>query len=130
MNDIELLDKRITNLEKLREKDRENVEKHNIDLALILQELKNITKSMESLSKNWEEAVKKSEEKSHEEYTDLLKRVEQLEKKHNQDKENLENLVDERTVEKDSKEYNEIRMKIILAIITTILGFILGLILK
>lgn len=130
MNDIELLDKRITNLEKLREKDRENVEKHNIDLALILQELKNITKSMESLSKNWEEAVKKSEEKSHEEYTDLLKRVEQLEKKHNQDKENLENLVDERTVEKDSKEYNEIRMKIILAIITTILGFVLGLILK
>lgn len=130
MNDIELLDKRITNLEKLREKDRENVEKHNIDLALILQELKNITKSMESLSKNWEEAVKKSEEKSHEEYTDLLKRVEQLERKHNQDKENLENLVDERTVEKDSKEYNEIRMKIILAIITTILGFVLGLILK
>ena len=58
MNDIELLDKRITNLEKLREKDRENVEKHNIDLALILQELKNITKSMESLSKNLEEAVK------------------------------------------------------------------------
>lgn len=130
MNDIELLDKRITNLEKLREKDRENVEKHNIDLALILQELKNITKSMESLSKNWEEAVKKSEEKSHEEYTDLLKRVEQLEQKHNQDKENLENLVDERTVEKDSREYNEIRMKIILAIITTILGFVLGLILK
>ena len=130
MNDIELLDKRITNLEKLREKDRENVQKNNIDLALILQELKNITKSMESLSKNWEEAVKKSEEKSHEEYVDLLKRVEQLEKKHNQDKENLENLIDERTVEKDSKEYNEIRMKIILAIITAILGFVLGLILK
>lgn len=130
MNDIELLDKRITNLEKLREKDRENVQKNNIDLALILQELKNITKSMESLSKNWEEAVKKSEEKSHEEYVDLLKRVEQLEKKHTQDKENLENLIDERTVEKDSKEYNEIRMKIILAIITAILGFVLGLILK
>lgn len=130
MNDIQLLDKRITNLEKLREKDRENVEKHNIDLALILQELKNITKSMENLSRNWEEAVKKSEEKSHEEYVDLFRRVEQLEKKHNQDKEILENLVDERTVEKDSKEYNEIRMKIILAIITTILGFVLGLILK
>lgn len=130
MNDIQLLDKRITNLEKLREKDRENVEKHNIDLALILQELKNITKSMENLSRNWEEAVKKSEEKSHEEYVDLFRRVEQLEKKHNQDKEILENLVDERTVGKDSKEYNEIRMKIILAIITTILGFVLGLILK
>ena len=130
MNDIELLDKRITTLEKLREKDRENVEKHNIDLALILQELKTITKSMESLSKNWEEAVKNSELKAHEEYQDLLKRVEALEKTHNQDKAELENLVDERTIAKDSKEYNEIRMKIILAIITAVLGFVLGLILK
>lgn len=130
MNDIELLDKRITTLEQLREKDRENVEKHNIDLALILQELKTITKSMESLSENWEKAVKHSEEKSQESYQDLLKRVEKLEKTHSQDKQELENLVDERTIGKDSKEYNEIRMKIILAIITAVLGFVLGLILK
>ena len=130
MNDIELLDKRITTLEQLREKDRENVEKHNIDLALILQELKTITKSMESLSENWEKAVKNSEEKNQESYQDLLKRVEKLEKTHNQDKQELENLVDERTIAKDSKEYNEIRMKIILAIITAVLGFVLGMILK
>ena len=130
-------ERRITILEEHRESDIKLINENNKNLATIIVELKNLTKSMDTLANNWKEAINRSNarQKERDDNTDkrissLEKNVEKLNSKLEAEAKFLDDKVDERTIGKASKDYNKIKMTVITCILTSILGFILGMILK
>lgn len=120
------LEERFNKLELKSEKNQELINKHTTDLATIVIELKNVAKSLETVTNNWKEAINRSNARQEEERANINKRINDLEKS----VENLTSKLDERTILKDNKNYDDMKMKILIALITAVLSFVLGFILK
>lgn len=123
---VKNLEERFNKLELKSEKNQELINKHTTDLATIVIELKNVTKSLETVTSNWKEAINRSNARQEEERANINKRISDLEK----GVENLSSKLDERTILKDNKNYDDIKMKILIALITAVLSFVLGFILR
>ena len=123
---VKNLEERFNKLELKSEKNQELINKHTTDLATIVIELKNVTKSLETVTNNWKEAISRSNARQEEERVNINKRISDLEK----GVENLSSKLDERTILKDNRNYDDMKMKILIALITAVLSFVLGFILK
>ena len=123
---VKNLEERFNKLEFKSEKNQELINQHTTDLATIVIELKNVTKSLETVTNNWKEAINRSNARQEEERANINKRINDLEKS----VENLTSKLDERTILKDNKNYDDMKMKILIALITAVLSFVLGFILK
>ena len=130
-------DRRITTLEKYREHDIQLINENNKNLAVIVVELKNIAETMKTLTNNWREAIERSNARQREEHEQINNKINLLEKnvsslnsKQENDKEKIENTIDERTILKDSNNYQKYVYEIIKYIIIAILGYVVALVLK
>lgn len=130
---VKQLEKKVEKLENYRDSDFKIINIHNENLATIILKLENITKSLETVTLNFKEAINRSNARNEEERVNVNKRINTLEQKVNNlnikfenDKENIENKLDERTIVKDSKSLQDINSKIIWLIISAILGYIIG----
>lgn len=123
---VKNLEERFNKLELKIERNQELINKHTTDLATIVIELKNVAKSLETVTSNWKEAINRSNARQEEERVNINKRINDLEKS----VENLTSKLDERTILKDNKNYDDMKMKILIALITAVLSFVLGFILK
>ena len=123
---VKNLEERFNKLELKSEKNQELINQHTTDLATIVIELKNVTKSLETVTNNWKEAINRSNARQEEERANINKRISDLEK----GVENLSSKLDERTILKDNRNYDDMKMKILIALITAVLSFVLGFILK
>ena len=130
-------ERRILVLEKFREKDLEINSETKNDVSTAIAKIDDLIESVRELPDNINESLRKSlelMEKEHEaiskDFAGLQKNYFDLkndtEKKFNE----LQELIDSRTVDKDSQDYNKIKMTIVTAIVTGVISFILGLILK
>lgn len=121
------LERRVGILEKNRENDIKVLNEHNTNLATIILKLENITKSLETVTSNFKEAINRSNARQEEERELINKRISTLE--NNFDKLNtrfenesktLETTINERTVNKNSDNYDKIKVTIISVIVTAI----------
>ena len=136
-NKIENLERRVSKLEGYRDNDFKIINQHNENLATIVLELKNVTKSLETITTNWKEAINRSNAKQKEEHENINNRISALEKnvsqltiKQETDTINLEKTLDERTIIKDSKNYQKYIFEIVKYIVIAIVGFVVALVLK
>lgn len=121
------LERRVGILEKNRENDIKVLNEHNTNLATIILKLENITKSLETVTSNFKEAINRSNARQEEERELINKRISTLE--NNFDKLNtrfenesktLETTINERTVNKNSDNYDKIKVTIVSVIVTAI----------
>lgn len=121
------LERRVNILEKNRENDIKMLNEHNTNLATIILKLENITKSLETVTTNFKEAINRSNARQEEERELINKRISTLE--NNFDKLNtrfenesktLETTINERTVNKNSDNYDKIKITIISVIVTAV----------
>lgn len=126
-------ERRIEKLENQREEDYEKLNQHNTDLATIVTELKGITKSMETLTNNWEKAIKQNDEKQKEEMKSFNSRIEELEKtieelneKLDENTKNLEKEITNQTIGKNSEKWEKAKWIIVSGVISAIVGFIVS----
>lgn len=124
-------DRRITTLENYREHDIQLINENNKNLAVIVVELKNIADTMKTLTNNWKEAIERSNARQREKHDSINQKINNLEKnvanlnnKFESDKDMLEKKVDDRTILKDSKNYQKYIFEIVKYIIIAILGAI------
>ena len=128
---VEKCESDINELKNHREHDISLINENNKNLAIIITKLENITKSMETLASNWREAIERSNIRQREEHETINTRINNLEKsvinlnnKFESDKDILEKKVDDRTILKDSKNYQKYIFEIVKYIIIAILGAI------
>lgn len=136
-NKIENLERRVSKLEGYRDNDFKIINQHNENLATIVLELKNVTKSLETITTNWKEAINRSNAKQQEEHANINNRISALEKtvsqltiKQENDTDKLEKTLDERTILKDSHNYQKYIFEIIKYIVIAIVGFVIAMVLK
>ena len=131
-NKVENLERRVTKLENYRDSDFKIINQHNENLATIILELKGVTKSLETITNNFKEAINRSNARNEEERKNISERINALEKnfdklntKFENSKESIENTIDERTVNKNSDNYDKIKSTIITVIVTAIVSSII-----
>ena len=73
------LEEKINKLELRSEKNQELINQHTTNLATIVIELKNVTKSLETVTNNWKEAINRSNARQEEERANINKRISDLE---------------------------------------------------
>ena len=124
---VQELDRRVTKLENYRESDLKMLNELNVNLATIIIELKNITTQLATITNNWKEAIQRSNAKQQEEHASINNRINVLEKavdklnaKQESDNDKLEQTIDERTINKNSDNYDKIKATIISVIVTAI----------
>lgn len=124
---VQELERRVSKLETYRESDIKMINEHNTNLATIILKLENITKSLETVTNNFKEAIDKSNTRNEEERGNINKRIstletkfENLNTKFEKETKSLENTIDERTVNKNSDNYDKIKATIISVIVTAI----------
>ena len=123
---LENLERRIEKLEKQQENDYHEITENNKQLALIVNDLKNITKLMENISTGWEKAISNSEEKHEIEKQELTNRILRLETSVN----NLNDKVDKRTIGKASELWDKAKWIVVSSIITGVMTLIVSNLLK
>lgn len=113
-------ERRIGILERQREADYDKIIENNKTLSNILIELKNITKTMETLANNWKEAINRSNAKQKEEHDSinsrimlLEKNVEKLNTKLETETGSLEKELNERTIVKNSNSWDRLKWLVI-----------------
>ena len=130
---IENIKERVVKLEQYRDEDLKIINEHNTNLATIILKLDNITTQLATITNNWKEAINRSNSRNEEERVNINNRINALEK--NVDKLNtklesetktLENTLDERTILKDSSNYQKYIFEIIKYVVLTILGVVVG----
>ena len=121
------LERRVDILEKNRESDIKMLNEHNTNLATIILKLENITKSLETVTSNFKEAINRSNARQEEERELINKRISTLENKFDKlntrfenESKTLETTINERTVNKNSDNYDKIKVTIISVIVTAI----------
>ena len=131
-NKVENLERRVSKLENYRDSDFKIINQHNENLATIILELKSVTKSLETITNNFKEAINRSNARNEEERKNISERINALEKnfdklntKFENSKESIENTIDERTVNKNSDNYDKIKTTIITVIVTAIVSSII-----
>lgn len=117
---LEQHEKRLNALEQHREMDYDKINENNKSLATIVIELKNITKTMETLANNWKEAINRSNAKQKEEHDSinsrimlLEKNVEKLNTKLETETGSLEKELNERTIVKNSNSWDRLKWLVI-----------------
>ena len=123
---IENLEKRVEKLERQQENDYHEITENNKQLAIIVNDLKNITKLMENITTGWQNAISNSEEKHELEKRELSGRITNLET--NMAK--LNDKVDSRTIGKASELWDKAKWIVISSIITGVMTLIVSNILK
>ncbi len=131
--DIENIKERIVKLEQYRDEDLKIINEHNTNLATIILKLDNITTQLATITNNWKEAINRSNSRNEEERANINNRINTLEK--NVDKLNtklesetksLENTLDERTILKDSSNYQKYIFEVVKYVVLAILAFLIG----
>ena len=127
------LERRVDNLEKNRESDIKMLNEHNTNLATIILKLENITKSLETVTSNFKEAINRSNARNEEERENINRRISTLEKnfdklntKFESESKSLEQTIDERTIRFCSNNYDKIKTTIITAVVTALATSIIG----
>lgn len=120
------LQNRVDKLENQRERDLEVINKNNTQLATIVVELKNITKSMNGLAKDWKEAITNSREKQKQDKEQIINRVSKLE----ENVKSLDDKIDDRTIEKNSEMWEKVKWLVISGILGAIVAVIAANIIK
>lgn len=123
----------IKELKRYRDECSENNNQTKTELAIAVQKMNDLIETVEKLPENLEKSMLKSIEIQEKEHEKIYYDIKELKK--DNDKMQLEitelrKIVDERTVEEDSNNYKQIKTTIAITIITAIISFILGLILK
>ena len=134
---VEECERRILVLEKFREKDleinyqtKDDVSKAIIKMEDLIETVKTLPEDIEKSLTNSLELMKKEHESMMTSISGLQVNYQEFKKETENKISQLENLIDERTVDKDAKTYSNIKITIATAIITGIISFVLGLILK
>ena len=139
VNDMQIaqLELRVKKLEDQRQNDYDKIVEHNTQLATIVVKLENVTKSMEVITENWKEVMNKTIKTHSEDRAYVEKRIDRLEgmvnslsEKINTNKTDLENTIDERTIDKDYKTWNNVKWLVLSGIVSAILGFVISMVLK
>ena len=120
------LEERISKLENQQKEDYHEIIENNKQLAVIVSELKTITKSREDLANNWKDTISAKDEKRKEERLEIVQRIDSLEKKVS----SLNDKVDNRTVGKSSKLWEDSKWIIISGIISAVVAMIISNIIK
>lgn len=120
------LEVRISKLENQQKEDYHEIIENNKQLAVIVGELKTITKSMEDLANNWKDTISANDERRREERLEIVRRIDSLEKKVS----SLNDKVDNRTVGKSSKLWEDSKWIIISGIISAVVAMIISNIIK
>ena len=120
------LEERISKLENQQKEDYREIIENNKQLAVIVGELKTITKSMEDLANNWKDTINANDERRKEERLEIVRRIDFLEKKVS----SLNDKVDNRTVGKSSKLWEDSKWIIISGIISAVVAMIISNIIK
>ena len=120
------LEERISKLENQQKEDYREIIENNKQLAVIVGELKTITKSMEDLANNWKDTINANDERRKEERLEIVRRIDYLEKEIS----SLNDKVDNRTVGKSSKLWEDSKWIIISGIISAIVAMIISNIIK
>lgn len=130
---VQELERRVSKLETYRESDIKMINEHNTNLATIILKLENITKSLETVTTNFKEAINRSNARNEEERENINRRISTLEKnfdklntKFESESKSLEQTIDERTIRKNSNNYDKIKTTIITAIVTALATSIIG----
>lgn len=130
---VDELDRRVTKLENNREEDVRLLNEHNTNLATIILKLENITKSLETVTTNFKEAINRSNARNEEERENINRRISALEKnfdklntKFESESKSLEQTIDERTIRKNSNNYDKIKTTIVTAVVTALATSIIG----
>lgn len=134
---VQELERRVSKLETYRESDIKMINEHNTNLATIILKLENITKSLETVTNNFKEAINRSNARNEEERGNINKRISTLERnfenlntKFESETKSLENTIDERTIFKDSKNYQKYIFEIVKYIVIAVVGFVVAMVLK
>ena len=133
---VQELERRVSKLETYRESDIKMINEHNTNLATIILKLENITKSLETVTNNFKEAINRSNARNEEERENINRRISTLEKnfdklntKFESESKSLEQTIDERTIRKNSNNYDKIKTTIVSVVVTAIVtAFITALI--
>lgn len=111
-------------------------EKINSEIQIMVtkyaQKMDNLIDTVEKLPINLEKTMLSSLELYKKEHENIYRRINELSEKDVQKEkkiEELENLINKRTIEADSSAYRKIKFQIAMYIITAILAFILGIVL-
>lgn len=120
------LEERISKLENQQKEDYREIIENNKQLAVIVGELKTITKSMEDLANNWKDTISTNDERRKEERLEIVRRIDYLEKEIS----SLNDKVDNRTVGKSSKLWEDSKWIIISGIISAVVVMIISNIIK
>lgn len=130
---VQELERRVSKLETYRESDIKMINEHNTNLATIILKLENITKSLETVTTNFKEAINRSNARNEEERENINRRISTLEKnfdklntKFESESKSLEQTIDERTIRKNSNNYDKIKTTIITAVVTALATSIIG----
>lgn len=130
---IQRCEEDIKELKKYRDECSDSNNKTKTELAIAVQKMNDLIETVEKLPENLEKSMLKSieiQEKEHEKIYSQIKELKDDNSKMQDELVNLKKLIDERTVEEDSDNYKQIKITIVITIITAILSFVLGLILK
>ena len=123
----------IKELKGYRDECSENNNKTKNDLVKTIQKIDDLIKTVEKLPESLEKSMLKSieiQEKEHEKIYSQIKELKDDNNKMQDELDNLKQLIDDRTVNEDSDNYRQIKITIVITIITAILSFVIGLILK
>ena len=111
-------------------------EKINSEIQIMVtkyaQKMDNLIDTVEKLPINLEKTMLSSLELYKKEHENIYRRIDELSEKDVQKEkkiEELENLINKRTIEADSSAYRKMKFQIAMYIITAILAFILGIVL-
>lgn len=121
-NDIKKLEKRVTKLEELREKDKSELHTLDTSLQVFISEMKNISDDLKGVVSNFKEAIIRSTNSMEKEIIDLKEKNEKLEKK----VEVLDVKIEQETVVADAEKWKKIVSYVCTAVVGAIVAFILA----
>lgn len=130
---LDEVERRVTVLEKFREKDLEHNTETREEVGIALQKMDNLIDTVKKLPEDIEQSISKSFElmqKEHEsiyqKFNEFQKNQEEYKKETDQKIQELQDLIEENTTKKDAKTFNDIKEKIITVAVTAIVTAIVS----
>lgn len=121
-NEIKRLDKRVSDLEKHRESDKNQVHELDKSLSVFISEIKNITEELKTVANNAKEAVTRSATAHDKEISMLKEKVIATEKK----VEKLNDKLEQETIGADAEKWKKVTSYIMTGIVGAVLAYILS----
>lgn len=120
-NDIKKLEKRVTKLEELREKDKSELHTLDTSLQVFINEMKNISDDLKTVVSNFKEAVVRSTNATQKDLNVLKERYDNLEKR----LVNLDTKLEQETVIANAEKWKKIVSYVCTAVVGAIITFLL-----